>query len=157
MEGEVKKRRGRPRLLENWTAELLHERARGYFNKCDSRTKTEVTKDGVVVVPHPAPYSIEGLCVFLGILRHEFSQWRKRSDDLGRAANLVHQQIMANRVEGALDGNQNSSFAQFMLKNNAPEDYRDKVEVENTISQEAAGIFTAWSAQWKEMKVDGGK
>lgn len=156
MEGE-KKRRGRPRLLENWTAELLYERSRGYFEKCDSRTKVEVTRDGAVVVPHPTPYSIEGLCVFLGILRREFDGWRKRSDDLGRAANLVHQQVMANRVEGALDGNQNSSFAQFMLKNNAPEDYRDKVEVENSISSESAGIFAAWSAQWKEMKVENGK
>ena len=143
-------RRGRPRKEENWTAELLAERARGYFNKCDSRTREEVTKSGLEVVSNPEPYSIEGLCVYLDITRKLFDAWRKRGDDLGERAEKIHLRITANRITGALDGTQNCSFAQFMLKNNDPDQDRDKVEVENTVSEQAASMFEQWSALWRK-------
>ena len=55
-------------------------------------------------------------------------------------------------MTGALDGTQNSSFAQFMLKNNTPEAYRDKVEVETDISERSAKMFDEWSKLWAERK-----
>ena len=148
-EKKIKKKLGRPRKAENWTAALLNERAREYFDKCDARTKPTVTKDGEIVdVPHPAPYSIEGLCDYLDITRHQFAAWRKKDDALGIRAQKIHNKITANRVTGALDGTQNSSFAQFLLKNNNPEDYKEKVEVENTVSEQAASMFEQWSELW---------
>lgn len=143
---------GRPRKPCNWTAPTLKEAAKGYFEKCDARVKYVVTKEGVEKMPNPAPYSIEGLCCHLKILRRDFYLWRKRADELGEAAEMIHQQITANRVEGALDGTQNHAFAQFLLKNNNSEDYKDKIEVENSISQEAATMFEEWSLKWKEMQ-----
>ena len=150
-EKKSEKKLGRPRKLENWTPELLRERADRYFSKCDDHTKPAATKDGLIWIPDPIPYSIEGLCDYLAILRHEFYSWRKRKDDLGRTAELLHQKITANRIEGALMGKQNGSFAQFMLKNNNPEDYREKVEVQSTVSEEVQSILTQWSQSWKEM------
>lgn len=148
-EKEEKVRPGRPRKYENWTAEILCERAREYFIKCDDRTKkVPIPKVGLVDEPDPAPYSVEGLCSYLDILPSMFRSWRKKNDDLGIRAQKIYNKITANRIEGALDGRQNSSFAQFMLKNNNPEDYRDKVEVENTVSEKAATMFENWSAQW---------
>lgn len=147
-----KKKMGRPRLAKNWTPELLNERAREYFDKCDNRTKTKYDKDGCAYqVEAPEPYSIEGLCVYLDITRNDFAAWRKRSDALGERAEKIHLKITANRITGALDGDQNPSFAQFMLKNNAPEDYRDKVEVENTIGERAQKIFDDWSEKWVKL------
>jgi hypothetical protein len=147
---EKKKKRGRPRLAENWTAELLNNRAREYFDKCDNRTKMiPVPKVGLVAAPNPEPYSIEGLCDYLDINRMEFYHWRKRSDALGLRAQKIHNKITANRIAGALDGTQNSSFAQFLLKNNNPDDYKEKVEVENTVSERAASMFEAWSKAWE--------
>ena len=129
---------------------MLNERAREYFDKCDRRTKPVVVKDGGIVdVPNPAPYSIEGLCDYLDITRHQFAAWRKKDDALGIRAQKIHNKITANRVTGALDGTQNSSFAQFLLKNNNPEDYKEKVEVENTVSEQAASMFDQWSELWK--------
>lgn len=146
---EPKKKKGRPRKAENWTAQLLNERAREYFDKCDRRTKlVPVPKVGLEEVPDPAPYSIEGLCDYLDITRQQFYLWRKRSDELGIRAQKIHNKITADRITGALDGRQNSSFAQFLLKNNNPEDYRDKVEVENTVSEQAASMFDKWSELW---------
>ena len=150
-----KPKRGRPRLAKNWTAELLAERSREYFEKCDRRTKTKYDKDGrAYQVEAPEPYSIEGLCVYLDITRNEFAAWRKRKDALGERAEKIHLKITANRITGALDGDQNPSFAQFMLKNNVPEDYKEKVEVENTVSERAASIFADWSEKWAKMNLE---
>ena len=146
------KKPGRPRKVETWTAEALAEAADKYFAKCDSRTKEVVTKEGVEVISNPAPYSIEGFCCFISVLRNEFYRWRKLEDDLGRQAELIHQMITANRMEGALDGTQNPAFAQFLLKNNNSEHYRDKIEVENSLAQETAGMFEEWSKLWKQME-----
>ena len=151
---QKKPKRGRPRLARNWTAELLNEWATEYFNKCDSRTKMACDKEGNIFdVPNPEPYSIEGLCVYLDITRWEFDGWRKRTDALGERAEKVHLRITANRITGALDGRQNPSFAQFMLKNNAPEHYREKVEVENTVSEKAMSMFNEWSEKWKSLNL----
>lgn len=155
-EKNLKKKLGRPRKAENWTAELLQERARHYFDKCDSRTRQVVTKDGILQELHPEPYSIEGLCDYLDITRNEFYSWRKRNDPLGIRAQKIHNRITANRVTGALDGTQNSSFAQFLLKNNNPDEYRDKVEVENSVSEQAAGMFEKWSQLWKKSEAGSG-
>lgn len=147
---EKKKKLGRPRKAENWTAPLLNERAREYFDKCDHRIKMiPVPKMGLVETPDPAPYSVEGLCDYLDITRQQFYNWRQREDALGLRAQKIHNKITANRITGALDGKQNSSFAQFLLKNNNPDEYKEKVEVENTISEQAASMFNTWSTLWE--------
>jgi hypothetical protein len=149
MPNKTKKKMGRPRKAENWTAALLSERSREYFDKCDSRTKmVPVPKVGLEEMPAPEPYSIEGLCDYLDITRQQFYHWRKRNDELGIRAQKIHNKITANRITGALDGTQNSAFAQFLLKNNNPEDYKDKMEVENSVSEQAASMFQQWSEQW---------
>ncbi len=144
------RKKGRPRLAKNWSADLLNERSREYFAKCDARTREVVTRNGeIVTVSNPAPYTIEGLCSYLDVTRNEFYAWRKRNDALGIKAQKVHNKIMDNRVTGGLDGTQNSSFAQFMLKNNAPEDYRDKMEVVSDVSERTAAMFEEWGKTWE--------
>jgi hypothetical protein len=150
--GSMRRPPGRPRKIDNWDAESLARAAKEYFDKCDRRTKPVMTKEGVEYIPSPAPYSIEGLCSSIGVLRNTFSSWRKREDDIGFQAELIHQTITANRMEGALDGTQNPAFAQFLLKNNNAEHYRDKIELEGSVSSEAVSMFSAWSEMWKEMK-----
>lgn len=146
----IGKKRGRPRKNDNWTAALLNDRSREYFCKCDARTKkVPVPKVGLVDAPDPEPYSIEGLCDYLDITRSQFAIWRKKENELGERARKIHNKITANRITGALDGRQNSAFAQFLLKNNNPEDYTDKVEVLNTVDDKAAGIFEQWSQMWQ--------
>lgn len=149
---EKKRKIGRPRLDDNWTAEVLAERAARYFEKCDSRTKSIPVKDvGMVEVPNPEPYTIEGLCDYLDITRKVFYSWRQKDSPLGIRARKIHNKITANRITGALDGTQSAAFAQFLLKNTNPEDYKDKIEVENSVSQEAASMFAEWSRMWKAM------
>lgn len=147
----TKIKRGRPRKEINWTARLLAERANEYFLKCDSRVRMVATKDGLLPEPFPEPYSVEGLLCYLDISRTTFNEWRKQNSEIGKRAEKIHLRITANRVAGALDGSQNSSFAQFMLKNNNPEVYKDKVEVENSVSDQAADMFEKWSQLWNKI------
>ncbi|MCQ2378007.1 MAG: DNA-packaging protein [Victivallaceae bacterium] len=133
---------GRPRKI--WSTTVLAARAREYFNKCDSRTKKQYTKDGDEYdAPDPAPYTVEGLCSYLGIVVSTFSNWTHLDDALGERARLIKQEITANRVAGALDGRQNPGFAKFLLTNNNPDEYRDRVEVDHGITEEARSIFDA--------------
>lgn len=143
-------KRGRPRIHTEWTPELLQERAQEYFKQCDDRRKQVATMAGIVSVANPRPYTVEGLCCYLKISVVTFRAWRKNEDSLGEKAAMLHQLITANRVEGALEGTQNASFARFMLTNNAPEDYKEKVEVENTVSEEVKGILEMATGSWLE-------
>ena len=131
---EKKTRRGRPRKLENWTAKILTERAGHYFDKCDTRMRMVVGKNGPYPVAAPAPYPVEGLCEYLNITQPTFLAWRKKEGELGDAARRIHLRITDNRITGALDGTQNAHFAQFLLKNTNPEEYRDSVEVKNEVT-----------------------
>jgi hypothetical protein len=140
----LKAGRGRPRKEANWTGALLLKHSKYYFDKCDSRTRKAVTKLGAVVdIPCPAPYTIEGLCLHLGIATTTFRRWWEEGGARSKAIGLLRQKITENRVVGALDGVQNPSFARFMLTNNNPEEYAEKVNVESSVDPKLASIFDA--------------
>ena len=150
---QSEKKRGRPRKIENFSSEILQQKAKEYFRSCDNRTKEVLTKQGEVeTIADPRPYSIEGLCCHLGILRKVFDQWCKLDTELGFRANMVRQMIIADRIDVAACGRQNPAFAQFMLKNNAADNYRDKVEVENSVTSETAEMLNSWREKWRRME-----
>lgn len=142
---------GRPRKDDAWTADRLESESEKYFSRCNSHTKTIFSKDGPVDIPDPIPYTIEGLCNSLGILRQTFFNWRKGDGPLSFLANFLHQKITADRIEGALMGRQNSPFAQFLLKNTNPDEYRDKVELESNVAEDVKSVLETWSQSWKVM------
>ena len=149
---QSEKKRGRPKKVENFSAADLHDKAKAYFTLCDNRRKEVLTAKGdVVSVADPRPYSIEGLCCYMNILRRDFDRWCKLDNSLGRAALMVRQMITADRIDGAACGRQNPSFAQFMLKNNASENYKDKVEIENSVTSETADMLNNWREQWRKL------
>ena len=147
-----KKTPGRPKKSDAWTVEDLEAEAEKYFARCDNHTKIVAAKDGPISIPDPIPYTIEGLCNSLGILRQTFFNWRKSDGPLSFAANFLHQKITADRVEGALMGRQNASFSQFLLKNTNPDEYRDKVELESNVAEDVKSILETWSQSWKPMQ-----
>lgn len=142
-----------PEKPESWTAKNLLEKAEEYFNLCNSRTKTVYTQDCEFEEPNPVPYTVEGLCNYLGIVQSTFWKWKKddNNPELYQAANMLHQRIMENRITGALDGKQNAAFARFVLLNNDREHYREKVEVEAGVSAEVASIFNLIQSAGKEL------
>lgn len=138
------KRLGRPREKNTWTSELLNDRAREYFNKCDNRVRKVVRGNEVIEVSDPAPYVIHGLCNYLDISTPTFYRWRLGegcSESVRDKAISLHQRITDNRISGALDGRQNSAFAKFLLTNDNADEYRDKVEIETGMSEEVRSLF----------------
>ena len=149
--------RGRKRVLP-WSADVLQDRAAKYFEKCDSRVKTDVDKDGnVLTVPDPRPYTIEGLCCYLKVTRRTFLKWIKEGGELGERAELIREEIIANRVEGALEGRLNAGFARFTLFNQDPENFKEKVNVENSFSPEASAVLQSWMHGWERKTLLGGE
>lgn len=141
--------RGRPRL-NPWTAASLRERADAYFRKCDKATRVIIGKDGEEIMePHAIPYTIEGLCRYLKVTRKEFRKWMQEESEIGREAELIYETIIADRVEGGLAGRINASFARFTLFNQDPSNFREKVEVENSVSPAAAGVLQSWLHGWE--------
>lgn len=135
------KKRGRPKKSTTWTAKQLNDSAAYYFDKCDERTRTVVTKQELEIIEDPAPYTVEGLCNHLGITTHTFRNWCNGDGPLTEKARMLRQRIADNRVTGALDNRQNPAFARFMLVNNHAEDYRDKVTVESAVDESLVSLF----------------
>lgn len=122
-----------------------------YFSKCDARTKVVTDKEGgAFAVPDPAPYTIEGLCNHLNIDTETFRNWCRRDSAIGAKARMLRQRIAENRVTGALDGRQNSSFARFMLTNNHSYDYREK-EPEGVVNESIHSILELARDSWKQL------
>lgn len=154
MKKEVKKRRGRPRKNNSWTAELLRKRANEYFRNCDNETKTVLTKQGdLVEIDNPRPYTIEGLCVALGIARETFRQWQNRDGELKEAAQEIHLRIAENHIVSAARGDTNSAMAQFILKVYEPAEYTEKKQEENS-SSPLVSIFSVCQGTKIEIKND---
>jgi hypothetical protein len=134
---------------------LLAKRSRAYFEKCDAETKQVVTKAGdVVEISNPRPYTIEGLCVHLGIGRDEFRKWLRRDDDMQTAARDIQLRIEENHLVAAARGETNATMAQFILKAYEPEEYVEKKEKENTSSSPLVSIFAVCSGTKIEVKKD---
>lgn len=122
---------GRPRKFK--TVKEMQKAIDAYFQRCDSATKNVVTKEGdVISVPHPKPYTIEGLVLALG-----FSDRKSLLDYEGytdpedaaflHAIKNARMKVQENKVSGMLSGDYATAGAIFDLKNN--HGYVDKQDV----------------------------
>ena len=121
-------KRGRPRDYKN--VEDMSKKIDEYFAECDSRMMEIVTKEGKVVkVNKQRPYTISGLCLYLYITRETLLQYQSKeefSDTITRAKMKIENDVS----EGALDGRYDGRVAQFNLKNNFSDTWRDKKEID---------------------------
>ena len=124
---------GRP--LKFSSPEELQKKIDKYFDWCDSRTRPKyiTTRLGTEIIdePWPRPYTIEGLAVALDTCRDTLCEYEKKtqfSDIITRAKN----KILANKVEGGLDGSLNARMAEFMMRVNYK--YNDKSEDDHDIN-----------------------
>lgn len=102
---------GRKKLFE--TPESFLNAALGYFKEVDENPwiKKEVIKGGmmageIVDVPTSRPYTIEGLCIYLGISRQTFLNYEKDENykDYFEVLTYIREKIELNQLEGATVG-----------------------------------------------------
>ena len=129
----------RPKKFDN--VEELQLLIEEYFAYCDSQTKTVLTKKGeLVVIPHPKPYTVQGLAVYLDCTMETLLQYQKQ-DAFSETIKKAKTKIETNKVEGMISGDWNATGVIFDLKNN--HDWKDKTESETThnISKDTFEIF----------------
>lgn len=103
-----KRRQKDGRELIYSSPELLLDEAYKYFDWCKKNPfyKREILKGGpkagkVIKIPTDRPYTIEGLCVYLGINMQTFSNYGDRQDFLGVVTH-IREIIRQNQLEGAM-------------------------------------------------------
>ena len=119
---------GRPRKF-NSVAEM-EEAIEEYFFKCDARTTPTPIKDiGVIDVPNPEPYTIQGLAVHIGLTTEGMLEYEKRPE-FSSTVKEAKARVEANKVVNMLDGKGFGAGYIFDLKHN--HGWKDKQEVEHS-------------------------
>lgn len=110
---------GRELIYESPDA-LLNE-AYKYFEWCEENPwiKNDFIKGGdmagsIVGIPTSRPYTIEGLCVYLGICIKTFHNYEER-DDFVQVITHIREVIRQNQIEGACVGAYNSNIVARVL------------------------------------------
>lgn len=119
------------------TPEELQSDIDNYFELCNNNTKTVVTKEGEIIeVPHPIPYTIEGLCDVLECDRATLLNYEKTKgyEPYFNTIKKAKNKIQRNKVERGLIGESNPAVTIFDLKNN--HGYKDKTETDTNHSGE---------------------
>lgn len=108
----------------------LLEKAYGYFKWCDKTPlkRRELVKGGsmsgnIVDIKMDRPYTLVGMCVYLGISKRTFDNYEEREDYLPIATH-IREVIQQNQIEGAVVGNYNANIVARLLG------LTDKQEVE---------------------------
>ena len=102
------------------TPEILESACEEYFKATDERNDWDgqnwVGKDGEeVVVKKKVPYSLKGLCVFLGVSSHYFSEFKKSetfksNKDFLEVYTRVEDIIQTQQIDGSMMGYYNASL-----------------------------------------------
>lgn len=113
---KLRNKHGRETLFES--SELLLQSANEYFEWCDKHTwyKQEAVKSGVecgriIDIPIRRPYSMSGLCVYLGCSQSYFGSFKKKcTADFREAIERIENIIETQQFEGAVTGQFNASI-----------------------------------------------
>lgn len=121
---------GRPFAFNS--PEEMQEKINEYFAFCDTQKEIIATDKGNTKVIQK-PYTISGLCVFMGITKETISQYAKKPEYapiIAQAKARVENYCEENTMAGKL----NPIFSIFSLKNNFG--WTDRVEINTNSSPE---------------------
>lgn len=113
---KLRNKHGRDTLFKS--PELLLESAHEYFEWCDKHAwyKQEAVKSGaecgrIIDIPIRRPYSMSGLCVYLGCAQSYFNTFKKKcSLDFKEVIERIENIIETQQFEGAVTGQFNASI-----------------------------------------------
>lgn len=101
------------------TPDKMWRAIKAYFDRCDKHTRTVSNKSGETTEhPAPLPYTIEGLSCALEMDRNTLLRYEHETgcDEFLPVIRKAVAQVQQNIVERALTGENNASFASFILK-----------------------------------------
>lgn len=90
------------------TPELLWESACEYFQWCDNNPLIEIDFKGKdadrVEIPHIRPYTLHGLCLYLGCGTAYFRNFKPPTDDFQSVVTRIEETIYSQKFDGAAAG-----------------------------------------------------
>jgi hypothetical protein len=119
---------GRPRIFES--AKEMHNKIEEYFEWCDEQVREYTDKKGNIHIIYK-PYTVSGLCLYLGMTRETLCQYEKKegfSDTIKNAKNRIENWV----EEHSLTGELNPAVSIFNLKNNFGWTDKQEIESKNT-------------------------
>lgn len=131
---KLRSKHGRDTLFS--TPEILWEAACEYFEWCDKKPwkKNEAVKSGdksgkIIKVPTQRPYSMSGLCLYLGCNQSYFYQFKERcGEDFSNIITRIEDIIETQQFEGAVVGAFNANIIARKLG------LADKKEIDGSMS-----------------------
>jgi hypothetical protein len=107
---------GRDKLFE--TPDLLREAAAEYFDYCQKNPLLEVDFKGSkditeVVIPRVRPFTLSGLCIYLGASRHWWNEFKKNPNltkDFLEVIHWIEETIWTQKFEAAAAGFLNTNI-----------------------------------------------
>ena len=130
----MKNNSGRPRVFND--NDILRCKVESYFEHCDAQKEVYEDSKGRLTIVRK-PYTLSGLCLWLGICRDTFAEYangvyddssNKFSDTFSYARHKVENYV----EEGMLNNTLNTNGSIFNLKNNFG--WKDKTEVEHQVT-----------------------
>lgn len=120
---------GRPKKYAN--KEDLENKINSYFDWCDSQKQELYNDKGQITKVISKPYTVSGLCLYLGITRETLNQYEDNndySDTIKRAKMRIENDV----EEGIMTGRINTISGIFNLKNNFG--WKDKQEIQQEVN-----------------------
>lgn len=114
---KLRSKHGTDKILQS--PELFLEQAYEYFQHVDENPwiKYDILRSGeyagtVIEIPTQRPYTIQGLCIFLGISQETFTNYSQTDgyNDFFGVCKHIRQIIENNQLEGATVGSYNASI-----------------------------------------------
>lgn len=115
---KIRSKHGRDKLFS--TSDKLWEAACEYFEWCDenpwaeTQTKTRETSTEETRTPTARPYTLSGLCIYLGCNTHYISQFKTRleegEEDFTSVITRIEEIIYTQKFEGAAVGAFNANI-----------------------------------------------
>ena len=129
----LKNKMGRPLAIS--TPEIMRQEANDYFEWCDNNPFQDedfVGKDATSVIrKRRRPYTIMGLCCWLGLSHDAFTNYKERKDFVGIVHDIITK-IQTQQLEGAAAGHFNNNIVARLLG------LSDNVNNNNTVSHAVA-------------------
>lgn len=104
-----------------YTPETFLDGVDKYFKEIEARETVSMVASGETLRRRGThPYTIEGLCAWMGISMHRFAEYEhsEKYADFNEIARFAKTVIVDKLVNGAMIGDFNNSFTQFYLMNN---------------------------------------
>lgn len=149
---KLRSKHGRDKLFDN--ASLLWDAACEYFEWCDknpweaTKTKSKLMGSETETSPTQRPYTLTGLCLYLGCNQAYFRQFKEKADeDFMSVITQIEETIETQQFEGAVVGAFNANIIARKLGLADKQEYSGDIKANISLVQMETSVNTFASSE----------